>query len=375
MRVEVEEVARDQHLPAHAAAVLPGVRGQLGEVRGDRRALVGVVVGEQRRLDLPVAEVVPLGEQPVAVVEGLQVHSGKLGGQRTQALQVGPEPGHAVAAEAGAVLHRPERQLGLVELDAVDAGVDLDPDDRLEVLPPDRVVAVHVEALVVAVRALHPAGVAQVLVDVAGDALLDQVGHRLAGAVGQPAREVGLEGRPQVRVAVRAELAQPEPVAVAHAAQLVQGQDLGLVVVQLDRELPALRLEDDAHHLDAPGLAGGDELGVVDEAVEPGPRLHGPERLLLEVGQGERAAAQRGPDQHGPPVVDQVVHHPQPPWRQARVVAVLAGEPRVEVDATVHGLGQLTFAYVLPAWSWPRASQICQPSFCSTGIIFTEAGK
>ena len=61
----------------------------------------------------------------------------------------------------------PIGQLGLVELDAVDAGVDLDPDDRLEVLPPHRVVAVHVEALVLAVRALDPAGVAGLLVDVA----------------------------------------------------------------------------------------------------------------------------------------------------------------------------------------------------------------
>ena len=134
-----------------------------------------------------------------------------------QLLQIGPETLHAVLAEARAVLEGPHRQLGLVELDAVDAGVDLDPDDRLEVLPPHRVVAVHVVALVLAVGALHPVRVTRLLVDVAGDALLDQVGHRLTVAVDQAVGEVVLHRLPELRVAVGRELAQTHPVAMAHA--------------------------------------------------------------------------------------------------------------------------------------------------------------
>ena len=79
---------------------------------------------------------------------------------------------------------------------------------------------------------------------------------------------------------------------MAHTPQLVQRQDGGLVVVQLDRELPALGLEHDAEHLDAACLGGGDELGVVDEPVKAGAGLHRTERLLLQVGQGQGAPAQ-----------------------------------------------------------------------------------
>ena len=253
------------------------------------------------------------------------------------ALQVGAEALHAVLAEAGAVLERTHRQLGLVELDAVDSGIDLDPDDRLQVLAPDRVVAVHVVALVVAVGALDPVRVTRLLVDVARDALGDDVGDLLAVTVDQAAGEVVLERLPELGVAVLRELAQTHPVAMADAAHLVEREHLVLGVVELDRVLPALRLEDDAEHLDPVLVALGDELTVVDEAVDPRAGVDRAERLLLQIRQRQRAAAHRRPDQHGGAVVDEVVDHPQPPRRQARVVAVLPREPRVEVDATLHG--------------------------------------
>ena len=109
---------------------------------------------------------------------------------------------------------------------------------------------------------------------------------RLAVAVDQAVGEVVLDRLPQLGVAVGRELAQPHPVPLADAAQLVDREHLVLVLGQLDRELPALRLEDDAEDLDALLVAGGDELAVVDEPVEPGPGVDRPERLLLEVGQG-----------------------------------------------------------------------------------------
>ena len=84
-------------------------------------------------------------------------------------------------------------------------------------------------------------------------------------------------------------------------------------------------------------VALGDELAVVDEAVEPGAGVDRPEGLLLEVGQRQRPSAHRRPHQHGGAEVDEVVDHPQPSRRQARVVAVLAREPGVEVDTTLHG--------------------------------------
>lgn len=184
-RLEVEEVARHDDLPPDRPGVGARVVGELGEVPLDREALERVVVAEERRGLAAGLEVEPLLEQPLAVVEGAEVDAverrvppvGRL------LLEVGAEPLHAVLAEARAVLERAHRQLGLVELDAVDAGVDLDPDHGLEVLAPDRVVAVHVEALVLAVGALHPVRVARLLVDVADHALLDQVGDRLVVAV------------------------------------------------------------------------------------------------------------------------------------------------------------------------------------------------
>jgi hypothetical protein len=105
-----------------------------------------------------------------------------------------------------------------VELDAVHAGVDLDSDDGLEVLAPDGVVAVHVEAPVVTVRALHPLRVQSHLMDVPRAALLDQVGDRLAVAVAQAPWEVVLERLPEPGITIARELAKADPVAVSDTA-------------------------------------------------------------------------------------------------------------------------------------------------------------
>jgi hypothetical protein len=145
-----------------------------------------------------------------------------------------------------------------------------------------------------------------------------------------------LERLPQLGVGVLGELPQPEPAALADAAELVHGENLALVLVQLGGELPALHLEDDAKDLDAPLLAVLDELRVVQEPVEPVPGVDLAPGLFLEVGQGDGASPQSGPDQRRGVVGLQVLDHLEPAGRQARVVAVLPREPGVEVDPPLH---------------------------------------
>src|SRR5260221_12640005 len=107
--------------------------------------------------------------------------------------QIRLEQLHAVLAEAAAVAGREDGQVSFVKLDARDTRVDLDPDDGLEVLAPDRVVAVHQVGVVLAVGALDPGRVTRRAEDVPRDALLEQVGDLLAVAVYQPAREIILD--------------------------------------------------------------------------------------------------------------------------------------------------------------------------------------
>src|SRR5262245_65748973 len=90
---------------------------------------------------------------------------------------------------------------------------------------------------------------AGVPMNVAGRALLEDVGDLLPVAVHQPVREVLFERLPDLRVAVLGELAQSEPAALADTADLVHRQDLRLVLVELDRELPALHFEDAAEEI------------------------------------------------------------------------------------------------------------------------------
>jgi hypothetical protein len=244
---------------------------------------------------------------------------------RRKVLEVRAEQLHAVLAEAAAVAGGEDRQVGLVEMDARDTRVDLDPDDRLQVLAPDRVVPVHQVRVVL------------VAVDVPRRALLEDVGDLLPIAVHESVREVVLERLPDLGIGVLRELPQPEKPALADAAELVHRQDLGLVVVQLDRELPALDLEDAAEHLDAALLAALDELRVVHEPVEAEPGVDLAPGLLLEVRERDRSAAERRPHQRGRVVGLEVLDHLEPPRRQARVVAVLPGEPCVKVHAAFQG--------------------------------------
>src|SRR3954449_8508425 len=49
-----------------------------------------------------------------------------------------------------------------------------------------------------------------------------------------------------------------------------------------------------------------------------------------------RPAAERRPHERGGSVLAELLDHPQPPRGQARVIVVLAREPRVEVDPSLH---------------------------------------
>jgi hypothetical protein len=98
--------------------------------------------------------------------------------------------------------------------------------------------------------------VTRLAVDVARCALLEDVGDHLTVAVDQPVGEVVLERLPHLRVGVLGELAETEPALLAHASGLVHRQDAVLVLGELDRELPALDLEDDPDLDPRPGGAG-----------------------------------------------------------------------------------------------------------------------
>src|SRR5829696_5709822 len=80
----------------------------------------------------------------------------------------------------------------------------------------------------------------------------------------------------------------------------------------------------------------GDELGVIQEAIEAEAGIDLAESLLLQVRQRYRPAAEGRPDQDRGVEVDQMLDHAQPPRRQAGVVAVLTREPGVEVDPALH---------------------------------------
>src|SRR5262249_50211227 len=150
----------------------------------------------------------------------------------------------------------------------------------------------------------------------------------------------------------------------ALAAELVQRQDLVFRLVQLHREFPALDLEDDPEDLDSLLLAVLDELGVVDESVhaEAGSDLL--PRLLLEIGQRDGAAAERRPDERGSPVRLKIFDHLQRAGRQARVVAVLTGEPGVEIDSALHVRSFLSLGRNFGrSQAWFQLSTI--PSDCS----------
>src|SRR5512144_1985907 len=210
------------------------------------------VVPVERRVPPALLEVVTTLEEPRAVVERREVGARELLGQLLfrQPLEVRAELLRAVLAEAPAVPGREQGQVGLVELDPGDAGIDLDPDDRLQVLAPHRAVAIHQVGEVLAVGRLHPLGMERVAVDVAGGAFLEEVGDHLALGVHEAVGEVVLERLPQLRVRVLRELPKPEPTLLPDTTVLVHREHLALVLAQLDGELPALDLEDDAEDLD-----------------------------------------------------------------------------------------------------------------------------
>ena len=128
----------------------------------------------------------------------------------------------------------------------------------------------------------------------------------------------------------------PDHIELAHMAP---------VLADHNRELPALDLEDDAHGLDAPLVALGDEFGVVHEAVETEPGVQLAEGFVLQVGQADGAAAQDGPDQEGRLVGFQVFHHPHGAEGEAGVVAMTTRMPSVKIDASFHKESFLSEVY------------------------------
>jgi hypothetical protein len=142
-----------------------------------------------------------------------------------------------------------------------------------------------------AVRAFHPVGVAGEAVNIPRAAFLDQVADLFAVAVHQTSREVFLQRRPQLWVAVLRELSQPHPNFLSRAAQLVQRQHTVFRLGELGRELPALHLKDDTEDLDAVLLALLDEFAVVDEPIEAEARVDLAKRLPFQIRQRERAPA------------------------------------------------------------------------------------
>src|SRR5512140_3616738 len=121
-------------------------------------------------------------QQPFAVVEGAQIDSGQFARKLIcgQILQIFAELAHTVFAIAAAILQAGDRQFRLVQLNTIDPGIDLDADDRLEILAPDRVIAIHQVRLVLAIRALDPERMESRTVDVTRTALLREIGYFLS---------------------------------------------------------------------------------------------------------------------------------------------------------------------------------------------------
>ncbi len=158
MRRQVVEVARHLDVASLLGAVGLDVVRELAEVAHNRLPLEPDVIPVQRGALAVRLEVVASLQQPAAVMERPQILALEflrqvLGGEPRQ---IRLEQLHAVLAEAAAVAGREDGQVSFVKLDARDTRVDLDPDDGLEVLAPDRVVAVHQVGVVLAVGALDP---------------------------------------------------------------------------------------------------------------------------------------------------------------------------------------------------------------------------
>src|SRR5207247_629373 len=176
----------------------------------------------------------------------------------------------------------------------------------------------------------------RVAVEVPGRALFPDVGDGFPAAVREAAREIVPERLPGSRTGVPGELAQPGPALPPRSAQLVERENLPVGTV-FDREFPSLAFEDDPEDLDSPVGAMPDEFRVVDEAVHPEPLRDLTVGFVLEIGERDRPAAERGPHEHRGPHLGEVIDHPQPTGWEAGVIVVLAGVPAVEVDAALHG--------------------------------------
>ena len=254
--------------------------------------------------------------------------------------QIAAELLDAILAETAARPHRGDRQLRFVELDAGHARIDLQLHDLLEIPAPHGIVAAGLIAGFGMSPDLHPARMHGLSAECARGSLLLQRRDSFAVAVADPVRIVVLQGRAEQSVVFAGgELVEPVscPGTVGRSfAQDVERLHMPAVLRNLDRKLPALHLEHDAHGANAALAAFGDELGIVHKAVEPQPRIKLAERLVFEIRQGNRAAAQCGPDEDRRAVSFEILDHLHGAIRKTRVVAMIVMIPPVKVDASFH---------------------------------------
>ena len=335
--LHVIEVTGDQNVPAILLlAVLAGEIRQLAKVLPHMSHLeLPVVLVEGRALG--IGAVVFL--QVFAIVEGFQINAVPLRAQEAcglALLQVGVEELHAAFAETAAGGDGRHGQLALVQLHAGNARVDHEHDDLLQVLPPHGVVAAHLVAGLFVILHLHPLGVDGVAVHITGGAFLPQVGDQVAflvpDAVGVVVLQAGGEG---VGPLVLAELPQAVPVVTFHLGTLVHAHDVA-VLVHHHGIFPALHLKHDAEELDAPLVALGHKVAVVHVAVHLHPGIHRAKGLVVQIGQGNAAAAHASPGQHRAVVHFQFVQHLLAAGGKAGVVAMLVFEPTVKINAALH---------------------------------------
>ena len=209
-------------------------------------------------------------------------------------------------------------------------------------VPPHGIVAAHLVAGFLVVFHFHPLGVDSIAVHVTDGACFPQIGDEVAvlipDTVGIVILQAGGEG---IGVLVLAEFPQAVPiVAFDFLRALVHAQELA-VLAEHGGVFPALHLKHDGKQADAPLVAFGDEVPVVHEAVHLHAGIHRAKGLVVQIGQGNAAAAQARPGEHRAVVLLQVLQHLLAADGQTGMVAVVVLEPAVKIDAAFHNVRPL----------------------------------
>ncbi len=265
-------------------------------------------------------------QQVVPIVERLEVEfRSVLRGMRTE---VGAELGAALVAEAARVTDGDELRLRLVDEDAADTAIDHHLDGLLDVLRVGGLVRARQIADVIVTRDHQPAG--EDVLALQGFALQ---GHQIIDdylAIPRPQalRQEVFHGREEGGIPILRKLPDADPLLLPHAPRDVHAQDLGLVVGELSRELPQLRLPHDAVNGDAPLGALGSEFGVTQESIRT---QSGRRRLidfLVQERQPDARAAHARPDQDRPLHVHDVLNHLHALHGEARMIVGHITVPR-----------------------------------------------